>query len=57
MSSQSSAGWDYRGEIGLTGMAQLAMIGDIGLQTPSLVFVGDAIEHRHQGLPDQRFHP
>jgi hypothetical protein len=41
MSSQSSAGWDYRGEIGLTGMAQLAMIGAIGLQTTSLLFVGD----------------
>jgi len=41
MSSQSSAGWDYRGEIGLTGMAQLAMIGDIVLQTTSLLFVGD----------------
>ncbi len=41
MSSHSSAGWDYLREIGLTGMAQLATIGDIGLQTTSLVFVGD----------------
>jgi hypothetical protein len=41
MSSHSSAGWDYRREVGLTGVAQLAMIGDIDLQTTSLLFVGD----------------
>jgi hypothetical protein len=57
MNVHRSAGWDYRREIGLTGTAQTAKIDDIGLQTSSLVFVGDAIEHRHQGLPDQRFHP
>jgi hypothetical protein len=42
MNSQNRAGRDCRGGIGLTGMVQLVMIGDIGLQTTSPVFVGDS---------------